>query len=66
MEHLSTHHDGKEDNLDGIKSTSPQHSEFLLRLKGLIYHPILMKLKKLSTMQEGTSLLTRYAIRSLV
>ena len=34
MEHLSTYHDG-EDNLDGIKSALPQHSEFLLRLKGV-------------------------------
>ena len=42
---------------------SPQHSEFLLRLKGLTYRPFMMKLKKLSTMQEGTSLLTRYATR---
>ena len=63
MEHLSTYHDGEEDNLDGIKSASPQHSEFLLRLKGLIYRPFMMKLKKLSTMQEGTSLLITYAIR---
>jgi len=34
MEHQSTYHDG-EDNLDGIKSALPQHSEFLLRLKGV-------------------------------